>query len=134
MIKNRLEVIKKNQRTLALIRCFQECIEAFSNGTQFPLNMCYHRSKIYYRIEENSRANFASSNSINSFQTESNVYLFDSPIDTIDEYNSTINNFEYLNSDHVIDRHGIAFFVSNGCSQLTNLGNWILVTKIKVIK
>ena len=62
---------------------------------------------------------------------ESNIYLFDAPIDDPLVYSRTLNNFEYLNSDLVLDKHVVKYLVSNSCMRITPLGKWILITKIR---
>lgn len=114
------EAVVKTDRTLRLIRCFEESVNAFVNGQNLPLALCYHRSKVYYKLDES----FISS--------DPNVYLFDSPVSTSEDYQAILNNFEYLNSDHVIDRHVVEYLVSNGCTKINSFGRWILITRVKV--
>jgi hypothetical protein len=132
----RKEAIARTDKTLRLMRCFEECTESLSNNKPFPQPVCYQRSKIYYKLEQSSLSSaspaaVASSSSAASNQ-ESNVYFFDAPIDDLDTFSNILNNFEYLNSDHVYDKHNIDYLVSNSSIRVNNLGKWILVTKLKV--
>jgi hypothetical protein len=47
--------------------------------------------------------------------------LFDKPLESALDYFSILNNFEYLNSDHVIDKNTIEYFVSNGCIRINEM-------------
>ena len=116
----RRETTAKIDKTLRLMRCFEESIEAFAQTKAVPLPLCYQRSKVYYRLDT------ADSNQ------DSNIYLFDKPCPDQDTYFSYLNNFEYLNSNHVLDRNIIEYIVSNNCTRINDIGRWILVTKIKV--
>lgn len=117
MIKRR-DVISKIDRTLRFIRGFEECIECMAQTKAVPLPLCYQRSKSYYKFEETT-------------SQDSNIYLFNSPCADMNAYFNFLNNFEYLNSDHVLDKNIIEYLVSNNCTRINSLGKWILVTKIK---
>jgi hypothetical protein len=120
MLKRR-ETINKTDKTLRFMRCFEECVQSLTNNKQFPLAASYQRSKVYFKLEDSSPSTH-----------DSNIYLFDTPINENEAYFNTLNNFEYLNSDHAIDKHIIEYIVTNGCIRINNLGKWVLVTKIKV--
>ena len=117
----RKESVAKTDKILRYMRCFEELTDAFVNTKQIPLPVCYQRSKIYFKIDD--------------FTThDSNVYLFDAPIDDSESYYNALNNFEYLNSDHVIYKNLVEYLVSNSCTRVNSLGRWILITKIKVFQ
>ena len=114
MLKRR-EAILKTDKILRFMRCFEECIQSLnSNNRQqsFPLAICFQRSKIYFKLEDLST-------SLSNHDT--NIYLFDLPIDSTDGYFSILNNFEYLNSNHVIDKTTIEYLVSNGCIRINEM-------------
>ncbi len=115
----RKEATNRTERTLRFMRCFEECIEALAKSKQLPLPICYQRSKIYYKLD-------------NAINQEPNVYLFEYPVEDINVYFNYLNNFEYLNSNNVLDKNTIEYLVSNSCVRVNNIGKWILITKIKV--
>lgn len=117
----RKESVLKTDKTLRYMRCFEELTNAFVKTEPIPLPVCFQRSKIYFKIDDFTTVNH-----------DSNIYLFDSPIDDSDIYFNSLNNFEYLNSNHVLDKNNIEYLVSNSCTRINNLGRWILITKIKV--
>lgn len=119
MLKRR-ETSSKIDKTIRFMRCFEETINSLIKTEPIPLSLCYQRSKVYFKIEA-APAN-----------QDSNIYLFDSPCPDLDTYYNYLNNFEYLNSDHVLDRNVIEYLVSNNCTRINNIGRWILVTKIKI--
>ena len=134
MIK-RKDAISRTDKTLRLMRCLEEIIESFSSVKPVPKPTCFQRSKVYYKLLTNTNINSTNQSQLPTSlvshhhnQQESNIYLFDSPVDNSDTYFSTLNNFEYLNSDHVIDRNMIEYFVTNSCVRINNMGKWILVT------
>ncbi len=137
MIK-RKDAISKTDKTLRLMRCLEEIIDSFSAVKQMPKPLCFQRSKVYYKLlinQNNTSSNqsqLPTSLVAHHHNQESNIYLFDSPVDNTETYFSILNNFEYLNSDHVIDRNMIEYLVTNSCVRINNMGKWILVTKIKV--
>jgi hypothetical protein len=120
MFKRR-DAISKTDKILRFMRCFEECIQSLTSNRQksFPLAVSYQRSKIYFKIDD---ANNASSSSTSSSQ-DTNIYLFDIPLENAYDYFSILNNFEYLNSDHVIDKNTIEYFVSNGCIRVNDM--WV---------
>ncbi|CAF0837663.1 unnamed protein product [Brachionus calyciflorus] len=143
MIK-RKDAINKTDKTLRLIRAFEECIESLtSNNKPFPLAICYQRSKIYFKLDQQSTntttttttsGQSSSQNTYRNFYHDSNIYLFDAPLDEQQILNDTLNNFEYLNSQNVIDINNIDYLVSNNSIRINNLGKWILITKIKYLE
>ena len=120
MLKRR-EVITRADKTLRFMRCFEECIDALSKTKKMPLSVCYQRAKIYFKCDDTGTQ-------------DSNIYLFNYPIDDKATYFNILNNFEYLNSDQVLDKNVIEYLVSNSCTRINNLGRWILITKIKVLE
>ena len=154
MIK-RKDAIARTDKTLRLMRCLENIIESFSHSKAFPIAACFQRSKVYYKLVHLSASNVSkvvgtqllvessgssggvvSSTSSNSFlhqHQDTNIYLFDSPIDSLESYFNILNNFEYLNSDHVLDRNMIEYFVTYSCVRINSLGKWMLITKIKKI-
>ena len=118
MMKRR-DVLSKIDRTQRFIRGFEECIQCMAQTRAVPLPLCYVRSKTYFKFEETANQ-------------DSNIYLFDSPCEDIEAYFSYLNNFEYLNSDHVLGKNMIEYIVSNNCTRINNLGKWMLITKIKI--
>lgn len=132
MIK-RKDAVNKTDKTLRLIRAFEECVECLASNKPFPKSVSYQRSKIYYKIDESCINAQSSSSTSNTSNHDTNIYLFDTPIDDQETYSNTLNNFEYFNSDHVIDIHNIEYLVSNSSIRINNLGKWILITKIKII-
>jgi hypothetical protein len=139
MIK-RKDAISRTDKTLRLMRCLEEIIDSFSSVKLAPKGICFQRSKVYYKLlSQNPNSSSTNQSQLPSslvahhhHSQESNVYLFDSPVENSDIYFSILNNFEYLNSDHVIDRNMIEYLVTNSCVRINNMGKWILVTKIKV--
>ena len=119
MIKRR-EAIARADRTLRFMRCFEELCEAFAKTKPLPIASLFQRSKIYYKLDQTAQF------------IETNIYLFDSPIDSMAEYSAILNNFEYLNSDNVIDGTTVEYIASNSCVRINSIGKWILITKIKV--
>jgi hypothetical protein len=122
------DAIKKIDKTLRFLKCFEECVEAFQTNAHLPREICYQRAKTYYKLNLNS-----TKSNMNNNLNDSNIYFFDSPLSDQESLSNMINNFEYLNSDHVVDRTNIDFLVSNGQMIINNLGKWILIIKIKVI-
>ena len=117
----RKDMICKTDKTLRFMRCFEECVESLTNSTPIPSPMCFQRSKVYLRLDEQGTF-------------ESNIYLFDTLVEDTETYFSILNNFEYFNSDHVIDKTVVEYLVTNSCTRINSLGRWILITKIKVLK
>lgn len=129
-------VSNKTEKTLKFMRAFEECSECLASNKPFPKPLGYYRAKIYYKLDESCIASNSPMNSSsafnNQFNYESSIYLFDCPLDDQTTYDAVINNFEYLNSDRVLDKHSIEYFVSNSVVRINNLGKWILITKIKL--
>ena len=130
------------------MRCFEECIQALATvsasdesecvtSKPFPLAVAYRRAKVYFKIEPNTNV-LSSSSAVNASNAatlagiDSNIYLFEKPLDDNLAYQNTLNNFEYLNSEHVLDKLSIEYMVYNSTVRINNLGKWILITKIKV--
>lgn len=129
------EAVSKTDKTLRLMRCFEECTDSFSNNKPFPLAVCYQRSKLYLKLDDANSGNTPTSSTNSTNQTssqESNVYLFDAPIDDLATFVAILNNFEYLNSNNVIDKHNIEYLVTNSAIRINSLGKWSLITKLKV--
>lgn len=126
----------KIEKTLKFMRTFEECTECLTSNKPFPRALGYYRTKIYYKLDQsciNSNSPMNSSSAIISqFNYESSVYLFDCPVDDQTTYDAIINNFEYLNSDRVIDKHSIDYLISNSVIRINSMGKWILITKIKI--
>jgi hypothetical protein len=120
----RKEAVAKTDKTLRYMRCFEEVADAFVKSKPIPLPVCYQRSKTYFKIDDTSRE---------MISHDSNIYLYETPIDDSETYFNMLNNYEFLNSDHVIDKNVVDYLVSNSCTRINELGRWILITKIKVI-
>lgn len=135
-MNKRKNAINKTEKSLKIMRAFEECTECLASNKPFPKPIGYYRAKIYYKLDEsciNLNSPLNSSSAINSqFNYESSIYLFDCPVDDQATYDAIINNFEYLNSDRVLDKHSIDYLVSNSVIRINTLGKWILITKIKV--
>jgi hypothetical protein len=152
MIK-RKDAISRTEKTLRLMRCLEEIIDSFSASKPFPKAACFQRSKVYYKlassspssshllsVNSNSNPQLSAATSALTLhhhhhqhhQQDSNIYLFDSPIDNNESYFNILNSFEYISSDHVIDKNVIDYFVTNSCIRINQLGKWVLITKIKV--
>jgi len=120
MLKRR-DATSKIDKTQRFMRCFEDTIKSLNHNKPLPLPLCYQRAKTYFKIEP-STAN-----------QDTNIYLFDSPCEDLKTYYNYINNFEYLNSNHVLDRNIVEYLVSNNCTRINNIGRWILLTKIKAV-
>lgn len=129
-------VLTKTEKTLKFMRAFEECSECLASNKPFPKPLGYYRAKIYYKLDESCIASNSPMNSSsafnNQFNYESSIYLFDCPLDDQTTYDAVINNFEYLNSDRVLDKNSIEYLVSNNVVRINNLGKWILITKTKL--
>ncbi len=117
----RRDAISKIDKMQRFMRCFEETIRSLTQHKSLPLPLCYQRAKTYFKIEPKN------------VNQDTNIYLFDSPCEDLKTYYNYINNFEYLNSNHVIDRNVVEYVVSNSCTRINNFGRWILLTKIKII-
>jgi hypothetical protein len=132
----RKDAIIKTDKTLRLMRCFEECVYSLVDGSKrLPQPVAFQRSKVYLKLEagsSNITANLVNVNLNATSTSESNIYLFDQPVEDSQAYIETLNNFEYLNSDSVHDRTSIEYLVSNSVIRVNSLGVWILIAKIKV--
>lgn len=113
------QVIAKTEKTLSFMRCFEECVSSFNENRSLPLPLCYQCKRSLLKIDHS----FSSA--------DSNIYLFDVPVDSHDSYAQTLNNFEYLNSNRVLDKNVIDYLITNNCIRVNELGKWILITEIK---
>lgn len=151
--QKRREAVSRIDKTLRLMRCFEECTASLAQSTAsdkrpLPLAVCYQRAEVYLKLDEmikssssaaaagsavtTTTASTAAAAATVSATSDSNVYLFDAPIDDVGVYFNTLNNYEYLNSSHVVDKHFVEYVVTNSAIRVNTLGKWILVTKLKV--
>ena len=157
-VTRRKEAVSRINKTLRLMRCFEECTEALAKNKPLPLPLCYERAEVYLKLDEqlvsssigggasglggggvgsgalHPTTSSTSAAISSTSQLDSNVYLFDAPIDDLAAYLNMLNNFEYLNSNHVIDKNVIDYLVTNSAIRVNSLGKWILVTKLKVCR
>lgn len=143
MVIKRKESAFRIDKTLSLVRCFEECTEALANNKPLPIFIFYQQEEVYLKVDglRVKRANTttvinpttSSSSTASSGQQDSNLYFFEAPVDDTNVYLNTLNNFEYLNSNRVVDKNMIEYVVTNSAIRINTIGKWILVTKIKVI-
>jgi hypothetical protein len=139
MLKQK-DAIVKTDKTLRFMRCFAECVKSLvgtvpaSRPLPFPQSVAFHRSKTYLKLEPTGmpNANLVNVNLNATSTSESNIYLFEQPAEDAQAYLNTLDNFEYLNSERVLDRTSIEYLVSNSVVRVNSLGVWILIIKIKV--
>jgi hypothetical protein len=139
---------EKTNRIIYFMKAFDDAVKFLTN-TQREANhshvilpLFYQRSKVYYQaMINNSNSNnkelshsSKGSSCCSTSSIDTNLYLFQEPIESDHQYLAHLNNYDYLNSNHVIDKNSIQYLVSNNCSLVNNLGKWIQIIKIKVNK
>lgn len=69
----RREALSKTDKILRFMRCFEECIQSLTSNRQksFPLPVSFHRSKIYFKIDD---AAFSSSLTSSSSTQDTNMW------------------------------------------------------------
>jgi hypothetical protein len=144
MLKKKDAIVKAN-KTLKYMRCFEECIDSFENGKKLPLALCYHRSKVYYKLDEHQRGTIESAvAAATAAANGSYIYLFDEPISNAREYfertsnhlvqHGLASNIQSANTGLVysLEQNTISYVISNSNTVINELGRWIQVIKIRV--
>lgn len=140
MMPKRKDSALRTDRTLRYMRCFEDCVRALCNNSPIPVAVCYKRGKVYLEpVKSNnfatdsispSKSNLISGKNV-SRATDSSIYLFDAPVGDNQSYVEMINSFEFLSSNHVVERASVEYLVSNSDIKINQMGMWMMVTKIK---
>ena len=114
--------VKDVERKLCFMRCFEECLNAFTITRVLPKPFCYEPEKVVLKIEHNMYV-----------CGDLNLYLFDEPIDHYKLYETKLEELK-KNENFIFDSRCVISLTTNSDIEINSLGHWIIITNATIVK
>jgi hypothetical protein len=114
--------VKDVERKLCFMRCFEECLNAFTKTRVLPKSICYEPTQIVYNLDYDAY-----------ITDDMNICLFEEPIDHLKTYETKQDELKKLDK-FVLSWKSVAKIVTNSEIEINSLGYWIQITSSTVIR
>lgn len=114
--------IKDVERKLCFMRCFEECLNAFTVSRVLPKPICYEPAKTIFKLDYNSY-----------ITDDMALCLFQEPIDNYKLYESKIDELK-KHENCIIDWRSVIDITTNSEIEINSLGHWIKITNATIKK
>jgi hypothetical protein len=114
--------IKDVERKLCFMRCFEECLNAFTVTRVLPKPICYEPAKTIFKLDYNSY-----------ITDDMALCLFQEPIDNYKLYESKIDELK-KHENFIIDWRSVIDITTNSEIEINSLGHWIKIINATIVK
>ena len=123
MPKGGKSTVRDVERKLCFMRCFEECLNAFTTRRVLPTPICYEPIRTVYKLDYDSY-----------ITDDMAVCLFEEPIDHYKMYEAKLDELKKHENveDLIINWKNVVALTTNSEIEINNLGHWIQITSVAV--